>query len=69
MNASNPTVNVTFSIMDDSVFEPNETLFVNLGFSFASLPGVTLDPTSAEVIILGDDGKFIISNYQLPKSV
>ena len=69
MNASNPTVNVTFSIMDDSVFEPNESLFVNLGFSFARLPGVTLDPTSAEVIILGDDGKFIISNYQLPKSV
>ena len=62
LNASNPTVNVSFSLMDDSVLETNETLFANLNFTFVSHPRVTLDPVSVEVIILGDDGKSILSD-------
>ena len=65
INASNPTVNVSFTLIDDSVFETNETLFANLNFTFASHPPVLLDPVSVEIIILGDDGKSILSDCQL----
>ena len=65
INASNPRVNVSFSLMDDSVFETDETLFANLNFTFASHPRVILNPISVKVIILGDDGKSILSDCHL----
>ena len=69
MDASNPTVNISFSLMDDSVFEPIMTLFANLRFSVDAHPHVILDPASAEVIILDDDGKSIISDSNLLDSI
>ena len=67
VNASNPRVNVSFSLIDDTVFETNETLFANLNFTFSSHTRVILDPISAEVIVLGDDGKSKLSYCQLSK--
>ena len=69
MNASNPTVNVSFSLVDDSVFERNETLFANLSFSVDALSGVILANASAVVVILDDDGKSIISDCYLINSI
>ena len=65
MNASNPTMNVSFSLVDDSVFERIEILFADLSFSVDVHPHVILDPASAEVIILDDDGKSMISDSAL----
>ena len=69
MNASNPTVNVSISLVDDSVCEPIETLFANLSFSVDALSGVILAPASSVVIILDDDGKSIISDCYLIDSI
>ena len=69
MDASNPTVNISFSLVDDSVFEPIMTLFANLRFSVDAHPHVILDPASAEIIILDDDGKSMNSDSNLFDSI
>ncbi len=61
LDAANTVLNVSFSIVDDSIFELIEELSASLSFSSSSVTGVTLDPTSAEIIILDNDGKSIMT--------
>lgn len=63
LNADNPTVNVSFTIVDDSIFELSENLSASLTFSNTAHPRVVLSPASVEIIILGDDGKSIILTF------
>ena len=61
LDADNTVLEISFSIVDDSIFELIETLSASLSFSSSSVTGVTLDPTSAEIIILDNDGKSIMT--------
>ena len=61
LDADNTVLNVSFTIVDDSIFELIEELSASLSFSSSSVTGVTLDPTSAEITILDNDGKSIMT--------
>ena len=61
LNADNSVFNVSFSIMDDVTFELLEELTASLSFSGNLITLVTLDPNSAEIIILDNDGKSIMT--------
>ena len=54
---SNETVTVRINIQDDQFFEHDESFTISLVLYETSVPGVILNHTTAEVIILDDDSK------------
>ena len=68
LNGDTSVLNVSFTIVGDSIFELLEELSASLSFSSSSVAGVTLAPTSAEIIILDNDGKSIMTFRELKSS-
>ena len=56
LNADTPSVSFDVSLVDDSDYELNESFSVSLNFSWTEMERVTLDPISAVITILDDDG-------------
>ncbi len=62
LTRTSPSINVTFPIVDDSIFEPNENLF-----GIITLPAgvinsqLRLEPARTEITIIDDDRKFSFS--------
>ena len=58
LNESKTTTSVDIPILNDNWYELTEHFTVNLSFSGEPIPGVMFNPSSAEVVILDDDGKW-----------
>ena len=58
-DSATTSIDVPVTIIDDTVFELTESFIVTLSFPGAPVPGVTLDPDSAQTTILDDDGWYI----------
>ena len=56
LNADTPSVSFIVSLVDDSDYELSESFSVSLNFSWTEMERVTLDPISAVITILDDDG-------------
>ena len=72
VNTSNPvtlstdeSVPIKIAIIDDNNFELTESFFVKLSFHDQETlpPGVTLNQTAAQVMILDNDGEFSVPVY------
>ncbi len=58
LSGASPQVTITFPLIDDLIFEFNENLFGQLSFAAGGVhPRVSIDPGTAEVIIVDNDGK------------
>ena len=58
LSGASPQVTITFPLIDDLIFEFNENLFGQLSFAAGGgHPRVSIDPGTAEVIIVDNDGK------------
>lgn len=56
LSTDDTTVFVHYPIVDDGVFERTECFMVHLSFPGVPVSRVRLDPSTAKVVILDDDG-------------
>ena len=58
LSGASPQVTITFPLIYDLIFEFNENLFGQLSFTAGrGHPRGTIDPGTAEIIIVDNDGK------------
>ncbi len=62
LNASNRTIRVPVSLIDDDIYELTETFTAGLNFTSDVPPRTTISPNNATITILDDESMFL-NNY------
>ena len=57
LTPEHPNATITISVFDDVLFETNESFGINLSFLGEPAPTLKLNPSTATVVILENDGR------------